>query len=184
MFNHIAPVYETRLAKLSRVRPKMTVRPFSDEDKDVNSAKLAKEDFGKLLEKAFGQRASRRQQLVERGLRNRCFYKNFMGQRKGRPNQKRRQGLHLRGRFGERSSCPLKFIPTAACVRRPRRMQEHNSRKGIFFGGGQRNLGAWTSPERSLRYFRLTRGASMGGRVQQDRCQCDRAGQKGRRAGD
>lgn len=42
VFNHIAPVYETRLAKLSRVRPKMTVRPFTDEDKDVNSAKLAK----------------------------------------------------------------------------------------------------------------------------------------------
>ena len=51
MFNHIAPVYETRLAKLSRVRPKMTVRPFTDEDKDVNSAKLAKKILESCSEK-------------------------------------------------------------------------------------------------------------------------------------
>lgn len=51
VFNHIAPVYETRLAKLSRVRPKMTVRPFSDEDKDVNSAKLAKKILESCSEK-------------------------------------------------------------------------------------------------------------------------------------
>ena len=51
VFNHIAPVYETRLAKLSRVRPKMTVRPFTDEDKDVNSAKLAKKILESCSEK-------------------------------------------------------------------------------------------------------------------------------------
>lgn len=51
VFNHIAPVYETRLAKLSRVRPKMTVRPFSDEDKDVNSAKLSKKILESCSEK-------------------------------------------------------------------------------------------------------------------------------------
>ncbi len=42
VFNHIAPLVETRLSKLSRVRPSMTVVPSSDDDKDVYSAKLAK----------------------------------------------------------------------------------------------------------------------------------------------
>ncbi len=42
VFNHIAPLVETRLAKLSRVRPSMTVVPRSDEDKDIYSAKLSK----------------------------------------------------------------------------------------------------------------------------------------------
>ncbi|MDE7395002.1 MAG: hypothetical protein K2M95_02635 [Clostridiales bacterium] len=40
-FNHIAPIVETRLAKLQRVRPKMSVRPASSEENDVMSAKAA-----------------------------------------------------------------------------------------------------------------------------------------------
>ena len=40
-FNHIAPVVETRLAKLGRVRPKMHVRPVSNDDEDVLTARLS-----------------------------------------------------------------------------------------------------------------------------------------------
>ena len=40
-FNHIAPIVETRLAKLQRVRPKMSVRPASSDENDVMSAKAA-----------------------------------------------------------------------------------------------------------------------------------------------
>lgn len=40
VFNHIAPIVETRLARLNRVRPKPLARPFSNSDADVNSAKL------------------------------------------------------------------------------------------------------------------------------------------------
>lgn len=42
VFNHIAPLVEIRLAKLSRIRPEMTVVPASAEDKDVAAAKLSK----------------------------------------------------------------------------------------------------------------------------------------------
>lgn len=58
VFNHIAPIIETRLAKLNRVRPKMSVRPFSNDDRDINSAKvscklidsiISKQDFGKTV---------------------------------------------------------------------------------------------------------------------------------------
>ncbi len=41
VYNHIAPIVETRLARLNRVRPKPIARPFSASDVDVNSAKLS-----------------------------------------------------------------------------------------------------------------------------------------------
>lgn len=41
VFNHIAPILETRLAKLGRVRPKMHVRPVSDDEQDILAARMA-----------------------------------------------------------------------------------------------------------------------------------------------
>ncbi len=42
VYNHIAPIVELRLSKLSRVRPSLTVVPFSDDQIDVNCAKVSK----------------------------------------------------------------------------------------------------------------------------------------------
>ncbi len=41
VFNHIAPIIETRLAKLGRVKATISVRPYSSDDADVNVAKLS-----------------------------------------------------------------------------------------------------------------------------------------------
>jgi hypothetical protein len=41
VFNHLAPILETRLAKLNRVRPKMSVMPATDTDSDFYAAKLS-----------------------------------------------------------------------------------------------------------------------------------------------
>lgn len=41
VYNHLAPIFETRLAKLSRVRPRMSVIPASGDDTDVLTAKTA-----------------------------------------------------------------------------------------------------------------------------------------------
>ncbi len=41
VYNHIAPIFETRVAKLSRVRPIMSVRAQGEDDKDLKSAKMA-----------------------------------------------------------------------------------------------------------------------------------------------
>ena len=41
VFNHIAPIVETRVARLNRVRPKPIARPFSGSESDVNAAKLS-----------------------------------------------------------------------------------------------------------------------------------------------
>lgn len=41
VFNHIAPIVETRLSKLARVKAKVCVRPSTSDEKDVNSAKFS-----------------------------------------------------------------------------------------------------------------------------------------------
>ena len=43
VFNHISPIVETRLAKLSRVRPSMSVRASSGEESDLKTAIVASE---------------------------------------------------------------------------------------------------------------------------------------------
>lgn len=49
VYNHIAPAVDTRIAKFSSISPSVSVRPKTDDDKDVASASLAE----KLLESAF-----------------------------------------------------------------------------------------------------------------------------------
>ena len=49
VFNHIAPIIDSRLAKFSRVKPVVSVRPKADDDVFVAGAKLAE----KLVEQVF-----------------------------------------------------------------------------------------------------------------------------------
>lgn len=49
VFNHIAPIIDTRISKFSSVQPTISVRPETDDDSDVTAANLAE----KLLENAF-----------------------------------------------------------------------------------------------------------------------------------
>lgn len=51
VFNHIAPIVETRLAKFSRIQPNVYVRPKTDSDKDVDNAQLVE----KFIEGVFGR---------------------------------------------------------------------------------------------------------------------------------
>ena len=41
VFNHIAPTVDSRIAKLEKMRPELRVRAFSDEEGDLQAAKLA-----------------------------------------------------------------------------------------------------------------------------------------------
>ena len=61
VYNHIAPLIETRVAKLANVRPLMTVLPASDDEDDISNAKVCKDillslsnklDFSKLIAQA------------------------------------------------------------------------------------------------------------------------------------
>ncbi len=61
VFNHIAPIIDTRLAKLSRVRPTMSVRAVSSEEGDLKSAVVSSDilrsttqrlEFDKIIQDA------------------------------------------------------------------------------------------------------------------------------------
>lgn len=41
VFNYIAPTIDTRCAKLARIRPRLAVRPASDDESDIHSAKIS-----------------------------------------------------------------------------------------------------------------------------------------------
>lgn len=51
VFNHIAPLVETRRAKLNTVRPTLTVRPFSSDDGDVKTAKTSSKILSSACDK-------------------------------------------------------------------------------------------------------------------------------------
>lgn len=42
VYNHIAPIIEARIARLSKIRPKMSVVPASNSENDINTAKISK----------------------------------------------------------------------------------------------------------------------------------------------
>ncbi|HEY8390166.1 MAG TPA: hypothetical protein VIL26_04355 [Clostridia bacterium] len=61
VYNHLAPILETRLAKLNRVRPVMSVVPATDSDSDIYTAKVSsmllnsiyhKNDLSRLISQA------------------------------------------------------------------------------------------------------------------------------------
>ncbi len=51
VFNHIATIVDTRVSRLNRVRPQPVVRPFSDSEADVNTAKLSTKILSALSQK-------------------------------------------------------------------------------------------------------------------------------------
>lgn len=51
VFNHIAPIIETRLSKLATVRPNMEVLPVSSEERDLKVAKLTKDIIKSVYDK-------------------------------------------------------------------------------------------------------------------------------------
>lgn len=83
VFNHIAPLVETRMAKLERLRPKLTVRAFSDEDGDVKAAKLATGIISFVQERiALGETISRGTLWAE--VCGSAFYKVIWDEQGGR----------------------------------------------------------------------------------------------------
>lgn len=51
VYNHIAPIVETRLSRLNHVRPRPIARPFSNSDADVNSALVSTKILDSAREK-------------------------------------------------------------------------------------------------------------------------------------
>jgi hypothetical protein len=83
VYNQIAPINETRLAKLSRVQPGMTVRPLTEDTSDVTTARTAT----KLLKSAFAQQKMNDHQHTASAWAEICgcvFWKSTWDTRAGR----------------------------------------------------------------------------------------------------
>jgi len=96
VYNHIAPIMESRLAKLTRVRPQMLVRPATSDEADVQSAKVCT-----ALVKSCFSRLAMTDQLDEAAMWSEIcgtvFYKSVWSDSKGVPvatneNRQVRQG--------------------------------------------------------------------------------------------
>lgn len=83
VFNQIAPIIETRLAKLGRLRPIPKVRPATDSKDDISSSKVS----SKLIESTYYEQKMKEKQLtanVWSELTGTSVYKAMWNPQKGR----------------------------------------------------------------------------------------------------
>lgn len=83
VYNMIAPIVETRLAKLTRMQPGITVRPLSEDAADITGARLAT----RLLKNAYAAHDMTRMQQMAAQWAEICgsvFYKAVWNPRGGR----------------------------------------------------------------------------------------------------
>lgn len=82
-FNHIGPIFESRVAKLARVRPSMTVVPTSSDDNDIQSAKVSKDIIKSCTHKlSLSEKIARATKWSE--LCGTAFYKVIWNSNNGR----------------------------------------------------------------------------------------------------
>ncbi|MBP5662024.1 MAG: hypothetical protein J6X30_02585 [Clostridia bacterium] len=82
-YNHIAPIVESRLAKLNKIVPRVAVRPATNDEEDVESARVSTA----ILRSAFERNAMSsliREATVWSELCGTVFYKQDWVSRKGR----------------------------------------------------------------------------------------------------
>lgn len=51
VFNHIAPIYDIRYAKLSKIKPRMSVIPSTTDERDIKTAKVSKKILSSVYNK-------------------------------------------------------------------------------------------------------------------------------------
>jgi hypothetical protein len=105
VFNHIAPVIETRLARLNNVKPKVNVRPATGLDDDINNAKFA----ARIISSVFAR--SEIESVVNEGtmwadICGTCFYKIGWNTEKGAIIGKRGDSSYIREGEVEITVCP------------------------------------------------------------------------------
>lgn len=82
VYNHIAPIIDARLAKLSNMKPSMTVVPASGDEKDIKTAKVSKKIvnaiYNKLAVSGLISQANKWSEVC-----GTCFYKVAWNSNKG-----------------------------------------------------------------------------------------------------
>lgn len=83
VFNHIAPTIDSRMAKLEKRKPELRVRAFSDEEGDLQAAKLAT-GILKYVQERVGLQEAMSKALVWSETCGSVFYKVLWNERGGR----------------------------------------------------------------------------------------------------
>ncbi len=83
VYNHIAPIVESRLAKLNRITPQVTVRPATGDEEDIQSAKVSTAILNSAFER-IGMDALLAEAAVWSELCGTVFYKQSWVSNKGR----------------------------------------------------------------------------------------------------
>ncbi len=112
VFNHIASIMETRLAKLGSARPKFSVRPASGDEADLKTAKIAE----KILSSAYS--ALGVDDILSRGtlwseLTGTVFYKVYWNASGGRTLGKSDKGTVYEGDVNIEVCPPYEIYPSS-----------------------------------------------------------------------
>lgn len=111
VFNHIAPIIENRIAKLSKIRPVLNVAPNSDSEKDINSAKMS----CKILDSVTHDLNLREKITQATNWSEICgtsFYKVVWNSGKGKIVGKNKDGFDIKNGDIEISVCsPFEIFP-------------------------------------------------------------------------
>ncbi len=83
VFNHIAPIVDTRIAKLSRVRPSFSVRASSEEDRDLKTAEIGAEILNSTYQRLSLDKTVKKATLWSETLGT-SFYKVTWNDKKGK----------------------------------------------------------------------------------------------------
>ncbi|MBO5926129.1 MAG: hypothetical protein J6Q38_01035 [Clostridia bacterium] len=83
VFNHIAPIIDTRLAKLSRVRPTMSVRASGSEDRDLKTAEISSEILNSTYQRISLDNTIKKATVWSESLGT-AFYKITWNDKKGK----------------------------------------------------------------------------------------------------
>lgn len=116
VYNHIAPLVEIRLSKLSKVRPSMTVIPFSDDEDDITCAKVSKNilkattyklNLSNLISKA----------TTWSEICGTSFYKVLWENNKGKIVGRSEEGNNIcEGEINISVVSPFEIFPDSSCV--------------------------------------------------------------------
>lgn len=105
--NHIAPMVDSRIAKLTRMRPALHVRAFSDEEGDLRAARLATAVLAGVARADRAGRDRRPGDPLVGGVRKRVL-QDFMGRERGTAGGRRRKRRpRVRGRDIRRGGASL-----------------------------------------------------------------------------
>jgi len=94
VFNHIAPIIDLRISKLGKIRPSLTVVPFSDEPNDIGCAKVSR---NLLKSVSYDLQLSKiiKETTLWSEICGTGFYKIFWNDKKGRVVGKNELGQNI-----------------------------------------------------------------------------------------